>query len=144
MEHVVAFMIGTSAVIIGLSLIFRPAEWLSYLKHIRMQGASASLIIGYLHLIMGTFIVGFHWMWTGLPLLLTLVGIKAIIEGITYTLWPNFLITMLAWYEPHYRTWFRTGGIITIIIGLLFLSEWKNYMWPDCTWQSCLSQAPKR
>lgn len=141
MEYAAAFMIGTSAVFIGLSLIFRPAEWQAYMRHIKAQGTGASLIIGYLHLIIGTFIVGFHWVWTGLPLLLTLIGVKAIAEGITYTLFPQSMSAMIAWYEPRFRQWCRIGGMITIIIGLLVLCEWRAHMWPDCVdWNPCFNK----
>lgn len=145
MEHAVAFMVGTSAVIIGLSLLSRPAEWLAYVDRLHTQGTSASLIVGYLHLIIGTFIVGFHWKWTGLSLLLTLLGVKAIIEGVVYTLFPRAMLAMLGWYKPHHRPWFRVVGVLTVVIGVLVLYEWKNQMWPaDCvTWEPCFNQALK-
>jgi len=128
----VAFMIGTSAVVIGISLVFRWQAWAGWFGLLRMQGSSAAVMMGYLHLIIGTFIVGFHWKWQGLSLLLTLIGIKAIAEGFIYTLFPSCMMKMLAWYEPRLRIYLRFGGFITVIIGLLILGEWFQYMQKIC------------
>lgn len=141
MEHAVAFVVGVTALVAGLSLFLRPHAWLEWVKHLRAQGVSAALMMGYLHLILGTFIVGFHWKWQGWPLLLTLIGAKAIAEGVTYTLFPKAMLAMLAWYEPLHRGWCRVAGLATIVVGLLVLGEWVQHMWPDCTWYPRFNQA---
>lgn len=142
MEHAVAFMIGTSALIVGLSFLIRGKDWSDYLKHVHKAGQPAALMIGYLHLLAGTFIVGFHWKWEGLPLLLTLLGVKAIAEGFVYTLFPNAMLAMLTWYEPRRRVLFPIAGIVTMIIGAVVLHEWWQYMeMQDCIWQPCFNQA---
>jgi uncharacterized protein YjeT (DUF2065 family) len=142
MEHAVAFMMGTSALAIGFSFLIRWKDWSEYLRRVRGQGRPAALMIGYLHLIIGTFIVAFHWKWEGLPLLLTLLGVKAIAEGFVYTLFPNGMLAMLAWYEPHHRALLRLAGIFTIAVALVIFSEWWQYMQSAaCTWHPCFNQA---
>lgn len=142
MEHAVAFMIGISAMVVGFSFLIRGKGWSEYLKHVRKAGQPAALMIGYLHLLVGTFIVGFHWKWEGLPLLLTLLGVKAILEGVTYTIFPNAMQAMLAWYEPRHRTLFPIAGIVTMVIGGLVLCEWWQYIHSAaCTWHPCFNQA---
>lgn len=142
MEQAVAFMIGISAMVIGLSLFFHSKGWSEYLAHVRQMGQPAALIIGYLHLLAGTFIVGFHWKWEGLPLLLTLLGVKAIAEGVVYTLFPSGMLAMLGWYGSRSRMLFRIGGLVTVIIGLLIINEWWQYIQSDaCTWHPCFNQA---
>ncbi|MCE9590866.1 MAG: hypothetical protein K8S99_10115 [Planctomycetes bacterium] len=126
MEQAVAFMIGVSALILGISYLARWQDWSLWLRHLRKQGTPAALLMGYLHLVLGTFIVAFHWKWEGLPLLLTLLGVKAILEGIAYTLLPNCLMAMLAWYEPHHRLLLRIAGVVSIIIALVVLAEWRD------------------
>lgn len=136
MEHAISFIIGTTAIVLGLSLIARPRSWLELTKHLHAQGESASLMIGYLHLIIGTFILGFHWKWSGLSLIVTLIGLKAVLEGVIYTLFPKAMLAMLAWYKPRHIIWFRIGGLLTVIIGGIVLCEWWKYMYPNCTWLS--------
>lgn len=144
MEHAVAFMIGITALVIGFSFLIRGKSWLEYLVHVRKGGRPAALMIGYLHLLAGTFILGFHWVWEGLPLLLTLLGVKAIAEGVTYTLFPNAMTAMIGWYETRHRALFPIAGIVTIVIGLLVLNEWWQYMQSAaCTWHPCFNQALK-
>lgn len=139
MEHAVAFMIGISAIVIGFSLLIRGDDWTGYLRRVRQEGRSAALLLGYLHLLVGTFIIGFHWKWEGLPLLLTLLGVKAVLEGVVYTIFPN---AMLAWYEPRGRTFFHIAGLATMIIGLIIFNEWWQYMQSvACTWHPCFNQA---
>ncbi len=142
MEHAVAFMIGISALVIGFSFLIHGKGWAEYLKHVHKAGQPAALMIGYLHLLVGTFIVGFHWKWEGMPLLLTLLGVKAIAEGFVYTLFPNAMLMMLAWYEPRQRVLFPIAGIVTMVIGGLVLCEWWQYMQSAaCTWHPCFNQA---
>ena len=141
MEHAVAFMIGVSALVVGLSFIVRAKGWAEYLAHVRKAGEPAALIIGYLHLLVGTFIVAFHWIWEGWPLLVTLLGVKAILEGVTYTLFPAVMPAMLGWYASR-RGLFPVFGVLTMIIGGLVLQEWWQYMQSAaCTWHPCFNQA---
>lgn len=125
MEHAVAFMAGTSYLILGASLIFRWQDWSVWVKRLQEQGRTAGLSIGMLHLVVGTFIVAFHSQWTGLPLLLTLIGVKAILEGMVYTLCPGFMIAMLKWLEPYHRPVFPLSGLIALGLSLVFLGEWQ-------------------
>jgi hypothetical protein len=142
MEQAVAFMTGVTAVVMGFSLLLRWRDWREWIRLLRTQGRPAALIIGYLHLIIGTFIVGFHWKWEGMPLLVTVVGLTAIAEGVVYTLFPNFMLVMLAWCEQRGSTLFRVAGLTTIIIGGVILCEWWQYMQSaGCTWQPCFNQA---
>lgn len=128
MEQAVAFMAGVSYLALGLSLLFHWRVWSDWLKRMRTHGHSAAIALGAMHLAIGTFIVAFHWQWTGLPIVLTILGIKAILEGYLYTLFPGILLAMLQWYEPRHRPLLRVGGIITIVFSLLFLYEWQQYL----------------
>jgi uncharacterized protein YjeT (DUF2065 family) len=128
MEYAVAFMAGVSYLILGLSLLLRWQDWSDLLKALRHKGRTSSLSMGGLHLAIGTFIVAFHWEWAGLPLLLTLLGVKAIGEGFIYTLFPEAMIAMLKWFEPYHRGLLRPSGLVTIIIALLISCEWVQHL----------------
>ncbi len=124
MEQAVAFMIGTSAVMLGLSLFIHWQDWSGWLRMLRAQGRPAALMMGYLHLIIGTFIVGFHWNWQGWSLLVTLIGVKAIAEGVVYALCPKAMLAMLAWCEPRHYTLLRATGLFTVAVGAIILRSW--------------------
>lgn len=126
MEQAVAFMVGVSYLALGASLFLCWEDWSAWLKRLRAQGRTAALSIGALHLAVGTFILGFHWKWEGLPLLLTLLGVKAVMEGYLYTLCPNTMLAMLKWCEPRHRMLLRISGLLTIVIAALVLCEWQQ------------------
>ncbi|NDA45757.1 MAG: DUF2065 domain-containing protein [Alphaproteobacteria bacterium] len=142
MDQALAFMTGTIALIAGLSLVFRAPDWFAWIKYLRQNSPATALWLGYLHLILGTFILGFHPKWQGIPLIITLIGAKATLEGIVYLLFPNALSALLAWYETLPLVWFRFAGLITILIGLVLLMAWRAPEWPErasnhCFYQEC-------
>lgn len=141
-EDAVAFMVGISASAIGISFLSHGKDWAEWLRKLHGQGRPAALIIGYMHLIVGTFIVGFHWKWAGLPLLVTLIGTKAIAEGFVYTLFPNGMLRMLVWYAPHSRILFRIAGVITLVIAVVALCEWQQSMHLHYAGKPCFNPAP--
>jgi uncharacterized protein YjeT (DUF2065 family) len=126
MEQAVALMIGIVALPMGLSLFIRSEEWSKWFQYLRTQGDNVTLIIGYFHLIIGAFIVAFHWEWHGLSVLVTLVGVTAILEGTVYTLFPRYLQTMLAWCEPRQRTLFSVTGLMAIIVAGVAFCEYAK------------------
>jgi hypothetical protein len=132
MEYAVAFMIGVSGLTLGFSLIIHHEIWREWLRRLRVQGAPIVLLLGYWHLIVGTFIVTFHSKWSGWPLLVTLVGVKAIMEGMFYTLSPNNAVRMLEWCEARQYKMIRAMGVVTLIIAMVALNEWLHYMQEIC------------
>jgi len=140
MDQALAFMIGTLAVIAGLSLIVRAHDWVMWMKHLRQTMPTSALWLGYFHLMLGAFIVGFHPKWQGLTLIITLIGVKATLEGILYLIFPNVLEALLGWYETLPLVWFRCAGILTLIIGLVVLMGWRGQEWPDRASNNCFYQ----
>ena len=131
MEHAVAFMAGASYLILGPSMAFRWRDWSVWLKRLRETGRPAGLTMGMLHLAIGTFILAFHWQWTGMPMLLSLLGAKAVAEGFVYSLFPGVMVAMLKWLEPHHRLVLPLAGIICIGLAVVFLCEWQKAAFPD-------------
>lgn len=120
----IAFIFGFTALVVGFSFIVRWQVWSQYISQLRTLGQPAALIVGYVHLLIGSFIVAFHWQWSELPLLLTLIGVKAITEGVVYTMFPKVMVSALAFFQrlPQ-KLMFRIFGLITISISLIILQE---------------------
>ena len=126
MEQSIALMIGTIALVLGLSVFIRQEAWGRLLGQLRSMESSGALVMGYLHLIFGSFIVAFHWKWHGPPLVITLIGVKAVVEGVIYMLFPRCLQYMLGWYEAHQIFLFRMAGVASLVIALIAFSEWAQ------------------
>jgi hypothetical protein len=124
MEQAVAFMAGVNFLVLGLSYFFNSGDWIAWIAHLQKQVRRGSLTIGMINLLIGGFILGFHWKWEGIALVLSVAGVLATINGTIYMLFPNFLPDVLEWQEPHCRTILLVASIILIAVGLTSLCEW--------------------
>jgi len=74
MEQAVAFMAGANFLVLGLSYFFNADDWIAWIAHLQKQERRGSLTIGMINLLIGGFILGFHWKWEGLALVLSVAG----------------------------------------------------------------------
>jgi len=60
--------------VIGLSHVAQPRAWVEFFVWLRGKGHAGVFVNGFLSLGFGSFIVAFHNVWNGLPVILTLLG----------------------------------------------------------------------
>lgn len=143
MEQAVAFMAGSCFLMLGLSYLVNSGDWIAWIAHLQKQERRGSLTIGTINLLIGSFILGFHWHWGGPGLALTAAGVLATLNGTVYMLFPSLLPRVLEWLEPHCQ-----GLLVAASVALLGLSgaafmEWHSYLRDDCIWHPCYNQAAK-
>src|SRR3954464_13233775 len=68
--------------VIGLSHILQPKAWAEFFILLRGKREAGAFIDGFLDLPLGAFIVGFHNIWSGIPVVLTLLGWALFIKGL--------------------------------------------------------------
>lgn len=142
MDHAVALMAAISFLVIGLSYLFNAGDWLAWIKYLEKQERRGSLTIGMINLMIGGFILGFHWKWEGIALVLTIVGVLATIKGTVYMLFPSWLPTKLRMMEPHCYPLLRFASLFLIAIAGAAFYEWWQYMQDQaCIWHPCFNQA---
>lgn len=142
MPSAIAFMAGVSFLALGLSYLFNPGDWIAWIAHLQKQGRRGSLTIGMIHLLIGSFILGFHWQWAGVSLVLSVLGSVVTVEGAIYMLFPSLLPRLLEWLEPHCRGLMLFWGLFMLILAGAAFGEWHQLMWPDCVdWKPCFNQA---
>lgn len=127
MEQAVALMAGISFLVLGLSYFFNADDWIAWIAHLQKQERRESLTIGMINMLIGSFILGFHWQWTGIGLLLSFIGIAATIKGTTYMLFPSFLPNVLRYLEPYCRTVLLYASMVLVSIGMAALVEWWQF-----------------
>lgn len=143
MEQAVPFMAGASFLVLGLSYLFNSGDWIAWIAHLQKQERRGSLTIGMINLLIGGFILGFHWQWEGLALVLTIIGVLATIKGTVYMLFPSLLPRLLEGLEPHCRGLLVFASLVLLAISAAAFTEWWGHMQDDCIWQPCYNQALK-
>jgi uncharacterized protein YjeT (DUF2065 family) len=121
MEQATQLFAAVSLLVIGLSHLVQPKAWVAYFQALVAQGTTGAFTEGFLCLSFGGIIVGFHNVWQGPALLLTLLGWSQVLKGLTRLVAPQLALRVMARISLE-RAWlFQAGGVLA-----LFLS---GYMW---------------
>jgi hypothetical protein len=105
---------------IGLSHILQPRAWAEFFILLRGKGEAGAFVDGFLNLPLGGVIVAFHNQWSGIPVVLTLVGWGLLIKGLIRFCAPKQGLKMMARVSVE-RSWeFQVaGGVLVALAGLL-------------------------
>lgn len=124
MQQSIGTMAGVSFLALGLFYLFRAQDLVVWLEALQKEGHSASLTTGAISIMIGFFIVGFHWIWEGWPMILTIIGVLVIIKGFIRPLFPGCLPANLAllilafkFYTTLFRLRANLAGIEHVISG---------------------------
>jgi len=106
--------------VIGLSHILQPKAWAEFFIMLRGKGEAGAFMDGFLNLPLGAFIVGFHNIWSGIPVVLTLLGWGLLIKGLIRFCTPKQGLRMMALVSVE-RSWeFQlAGALLVVLAGLL-------------------------
>src|SRR5215212_8020029 len=116
MESSVEKLTAIFFLVTGLSHIFQPRIWVRFFIMLREKGEVGSFINAFVHFPLGAFIVAFHNVWHGIPLIVTLIGWGLVIKGSSYFLFPRHGLRMLGSVKPE-RSWhFVVAGIFSVAL----------------------------
>jgi hypothetical protein len=102
--------------VIGLSHIAQPRAWVEFFIWLRGKGRPGVFVNGFLTLGFGSFIVSFHNVWHGLPVLLTLLGWAQVLKGLVNFVAPQVALRGLERISIE-RSWhFVAAGIPTFAL----------------------------
>jgi len=103
---------------VGLGLIFSPSFYRKALDQMTKEasaiyfGGSAALVVGFL-------ILTYHWVWTGWPILVTLLGVIGLFKGLGLLVFPG--VTVLATKRVTKNSAFiPLWGAFAFVLGLVF------------------------
>ena len=96
MERAVEVLFVILFGILGLSHLLQPKAWADFFILLRGKGEAGAFVDGFLNLPMGGIIVGFHNTWSGIPLVLTLVGWCLLVKSLIRFWAPRLALRMMA------------------------------------------------
>lgn len=106
--------------VVGLSHILQPKAWAEFFILLRGKGRPGAFLDGFLNLPLGAVIVAFHNIWSGIPVVLTVVGWGLLIKGVIRFCAPKQALRMMARVSLE-RSWeFQVAGAALVVLaGLL-------------------------
>src|SRR5215207_267927 len=105
MEQGTQVFAAVSFLVIGLSHLVQPKAWVSYFQGLVAQGTSGAFIDGFLCLTFGAIVAGFHNVWHGPALLLTLIGWSQVLKGLGRFIAPQLALRVMQRATPE-RAWY--------------------------------------
>ncbi len=104
----------------GFSHILQHKTWAESFILLRGKGEAGAFVDGFLNLPFGGLIVAFHNTWSGIPVLLTLVGWGLVIKGLIRFCAPKLGLRIIARVSVE-RSWeFQVAGAgLVVLAGLL-------------------------
>lgn len=110
---------------VRLSHILAPRAWVAFFTWLREKGEAGVLAVAFLSLGFGSLIVAFHPVWTGLPLVLTLLGWAQVLKALVYFLFPRVGLKGMARVSPERTRAFVVAGLLLLLLaGLLAFHLW--------------------
>lgn len=116
MERQVEIFVAILLVVTGLSHVARPRTWVAFFQMLGAKGDAGVFLIALMHLPLGALIVTFHNVWTGVAIIVTLIGWGWLIKGALYLTIPRAGAFWLRRLSIDTLNEFRIGGLVLIAL----------------------------
>ena len=123
MELAVTKLAVICFLVTGISHVVQPRVWARFFMDLHDKGEVGSFLNALLHFPLGVVIVSFHNVWSGLPVVLTLIGWGLVLKSFIYLVFPALGVKSLARVSLE-RSWeFVIAGVFSVGISgfLMFL-----------------------
>jgi hypothetical protein len=116
MEQATQVFVAVSLLVIGLSHLLQPRAWVAYYQALAAQGAPGAFVEGFLCLTFGAIIVGFHNVWHGPAVVVTLLGWAQILKGLGRFLTPQLGVRVMSRASFDRAWFFQLGGLFALLL----------------------------
>ncbi len=117
MERSIEILTALCLFVFGVSHILQPRLWAEFFIALRAKGDVGVFWSAFIHLPLGVVIVAFHSVWSGLPLLVTLLGYSWTIKGSLYFCFPSIGRRSLDRVSLEGAWGFVVAGAVFVILG---------------------------
>ena len=102
--------------VIGISHVVRPHAWVDFFIFLRERGEAGVFAVALLNLIFGSITVAFHNVWSGIPLVLTVLGWANVVKALMYFVFPAFGLRRLQFLSHERANLVGGGGILFLLL----------------------------
>jgi hypothetical protein len=118
MQRFVELYVFLGFLVVGISHITMAAAWNDFFALLRSKGRAGVIVNGMLALTVGSIVVAGHNVWSGLPIIVTLVGWAQLLKGFLHLAIPSIGERSLQMAKTNPVTKFRIGGAIMLILDI--------------------------
>jgi hypothetical protein len=127
MERAVQIYAIVNLTVIGISHVLRPRVWVDFFVFLRERGEAGVFAVAVLNLIFGSIIVAFHNVWSGIPLVLTVLGWANVVKALIYFAFPACGLRRLQSLSHERAILVVGGGILFLLLsGVLGYHVWST------------------
>lgn len=119
MQRAVEIYAIVNFVVIGISHVLRPRAWVDFFVFLRERGEAGVFAIAVLNLVFGSIIVAFHNVWSGVPIVLTVVGWANVAKAAVYFAFPAFALGKLRRLSYERSGAIVAGGAVFLLLAAL-------------------------
>jgi uncharacterized protein YjeT (DUF2065 family) len=105
--------------VIGVSHVVAARAWGEFFQWLQGKGEAGVFCVAFLSLSFGSMIAAFHPVWSGVPMIVTLLGWAQVVKGALYFTFPRLGLRMLAQVSPEKSWKFRPAGFVALLLTVL-------------------------
>jgi uncharacterized protein YjeT (DUF2065 family) len=123
-EHAIEIFAVVNFVVIGISHIVQPRAWVRFFEVLREKGDTGVFVNGMLSLLVGSIIVAFHNVWSGIPAVLTFIGWAQVLKAVIALTAPQVSMKGLMRVTSK-RAWeIQAGGAVFLVVSAAIAWNW--------------------
>ena len=104
--------------LVGLSHVFHHRAWAEFFIRLRRPAYAGVFVHGFLSLGFGAMILAFHHVWSGMPLVLTIVGVLYLMKTVQCFLLPEVSVRSLDRVTLERSRVFIGVGVVFLLIAM--------------------------
>ena len=116
MERALEIFAVVQLTVIGLSHIFCHRAWAEFFVWLTARGRSGAFANGFMSLAFGSMVVAFHQVWSGLPMVLTIIGVLSLVKAANCFVFPDLALRSMGRVRPERSREFIGAGVVALMI----------------------------
>jgi len=116
MERALEIFAVVQLTVIGLSHIVFHRAWAEFFVWLTAKGRPGAFANGFMSLALGSMVVAFHQVWSGLPMVLTIVGVLSLVKAASCFLLPDAALRSMGRVSLERSREFVGAGVVALAI----------------------------